>query len=255
MVRTARVRPRAPARAGSALVDLLAALLIAALVGATLAALLRAQLRLGTRVNARAAAAEVERTAAVVLLGELRGMDPGRDIRGASADSLGIRAFRGVGVACAVGAGSVLVRYRGSRAPDLSKDSVLLLRAGSEVAWSPGAVGKGVHACASAEEEVFRFTPPGPVQPGDLLMVFETGSYHLADGALRYRRGQGGRQPLTRELLGAASGFGAPAAGPADLLAPGVPEALTAHLDVLLPGTGTRVPLDLRMALPNGGVS
>jgi hypothetical protein len=40
-----------------------------------------------------------------------------------------------------------------------------------------------------------------------LVRLFESGEYHLADGALRYRRGGGGRQPLTPERLGLGSGF------------------------------------------------
>ena len=39
--------------------------------------------------------------------------------------------------------------------------------------------------------------PADPV----LLRLFETGSYHLSGGALRYRRGSGGRQPLTAAVL------------------------------------------------------
>jgi hypothetical protein len=35
-------------------------------------------------------------------------------------------------------------------------------------------------------------------------MLFEAGSYHLSEGALRYRRGRGGRQPLTEEVLAGA---------------------------------------------------
>lgn len=34
-----------------------------------------------------------------------------------------------------------------------------------------------------------------------LTRVFERGSYHLVGGALRYRRGEGGRQPLTPERI------------------------------------------------------
>ena len=42
-----------------------------------------------------------------------------------------------------------------------------------------------------------------PAEP-ILLRFFETGSYHLGDDALRYRRGSGGRQPLTEPVLATA---------------------------------------------------
>ena len=38
-----------------------------------------------------------------------------------------------------------------------------------------------------------------------LILVFETGTYHLSRGALRYRRGRGGRQPVTEEVLESGS--------------------------------------------------
>jgi hypothetical protein len=43
--------------------------------------------------------------------------------------------------------------------------------------------------------------------PVVLVRFFERGSYHLADDAFRYRRGGGGRQPLTVERIGPGSGF------------------------------------------------
>jgi hypothetical protein len=44
---------------------------------------------------------------------------------------------------------------------------------------------------------------PAPV----LVRLYERGTYYLADGAFRYRRGAGGRQPLTPERVAPGSGF------------------------------------------------
>jgi hypothetical protein len=41
---------------------------------------------------------------------------------------------------------------------------------------------------------------PEPTDPV-LGRIFEGGSYHFSGGALRYRRGAGGRQPLTPERV------------------------------------------------------
>jgi hypothetical protein len=43
--------------------------------------------------------------------------------------------------------------------------------------------------------------------------VFERGSYHLEDRAIRYRTGDGGRQPLSEERLESGSAFLGSAAG------------------------------------------
>jgi hypothetical protein len=40
-----------------------------------------------------------------------------------------------------------------------------------------------------------------PPATAELARVFERGSYHLNGSAVRYRRGQGGRQPLTADAL------------------------------------------------------
>ncbi len=59
-----------------------------------------------------------------------------------------------------------------------------------------------------AGESVYRWiwSDPGGGQPV-LARNFEIGSYHLADGAFRYQRGNGRRQPLTAERLSELSGF------------------------------------------------
>jgi hypothetical protein len=60
-----------------------------------------------------------------------------------------------------------------------------------------------------------RLTLSSDVPTRGLALVFETGSYSLSDGALRYRRGAAGRQPLTEAIIDdgdlepAHGGFGA----------------------------------------------
>jgi hypothetical protein len=49
------------------------------------------------------------------------------------------------------------------------------------------------------DPELWSVDPP---VPGALVVrVFERGSYHVSGGALRYRRGMGGRQPLTLDVF------------------------------------------------------
>jgi hypothetical protein len=146
-----------------------------------------------------------------VLRDELRRGVPGRDWA-VFGDSLPLRAFRGVGKVCAndSAAARLTVSYRGSRAPDTTKDSVLLLSSdgtssvralvgtGAAAASCPG---PGVAARASWTLD--HGAPIGTVA----ARVFERGSYHIASSALRYRRGSSGRQPLTPEVWTSASGW------------------------------------------------
>lgn len=118
-------------------------------------------------------------------------------------DSIRLRAVRGFGIVCGGVApeGAVVVAWRGARLPDSRKDSVefvhghgertvaRLLR--SQATTEPCDLSSGFGTVRTIETEP---TPPPDVV---LLRVFEPGSYHLADGTLRYRSGRGGRQPLT----------------------------------------------------------
>jgi hypothetical protein len=187
----------------------------------------RAAVVLADRAEALAAA----RTAAWVLQEEVNGASAGRDVIRPGADSLALRAFRGAALACGGAAPTgVVVRYQGLRAPDPGKDSVLVLgrdgtwtahrlRERAPLAGGCGTEGKGVG-------ERWRLDPdPGAAV---FLRVFERGSYHIADGALRYRAGGGGRQPLTPAALD-------PAASRFQALAPGV---LAVHLGARGPRRG-----------------
>lgn len=147
-----------------------------------------------------------------VLADELRAGVAGRDWSTPLSDSLGLRAFRGTALVCPSGpvAGRILVHYRGVRLPEAEKDSVLLLDGGG-----------GWHAAALAGREAASEACPGaprpetewwtlselPARVGPVARLFERGSYHVAGGALRYRRGMGGRQPLTAPVLGPSSGL------------------------------------------------
>jgi hypothetical protein len=42
---------------------------------------------------------------------------------------------------------------------------------------------------------------PDPPAAAGYALFFETGTYSFTDGAVRYRRGEGGRQPLTEAVL------------------------------------------------------
>jgi hypothetical protein len=139
--------------------------------------------------------AEAVRAGAVILGGELRHLT-GTDIS-LDSDSIRIRAFRGGGPVCESDSATVYVLYTGVRAPEPDKDSVLLLAVGGE--WTVDLhASSRTDACGGALR--FLLGASAPAVPR-LALVFETGAYSLTAGAIRYRRGQGGRQPLTEALL------------------------------------------------------
>ncbi len=203
------VAPRRRAPAGASLPEAIVALVVGLLVLqlglATLARLRAAQADLAARADELVAL----RISRHVLRRELRHGLPGRDWS-ADADSLSLRAFRGTAIVCAADsvAAAVVVSYRGDRAPDPSKDSVLLVTAdgrsavralaGTGVAPTPC---PGSPAGATARWRLDLGAPTGTV----VARLFERGSYHLSGAALRYRRGASGRQPLTPEVWSTAS--------------------------------------------------
>jgi len=192
-------------RGGFTIVEALVALLLLLLAlqaGWALAAgIARAASALAERAESLAAA----RAAGWIVQEELEGARAGADVSAPAGDSFALRAFRGAALVCGlVPPRGVVVRWSGLRAPDPTKDSVLqLLGTG---AWVPRGLEARVAepgACpdrsGGLEERwtLAEATPP----PGSLLRVFERGSYHLSDEALRYRIGFGGRQPLTPPSL------------------------------------------------------
>ncbi len=140
-----------------------------------------------------------------VMAKELRAGVAGRDWKAPRGDSLAMRVFRGWGWVCGVeGAdGSrMLVSYRGERSPNPAKDSVLVLTGSGWRAADLVKRGAAEPSCPEglpADAEAWTLDPP--IQDGLIVRVFERGTYHVADGAFRYRRGLGGRQPLTPEVF------------------------------------------------------
>lgn len=127
-------------------------------------------------------------------------------------DSVDVRSFRGSGVPCGPpDHDGVPVTHRGRTRPRPGVDSILSL--GPDGAWraallagaspAPGVCPAG--RWGRSERWVL---DPAPDLTPVLLRLFRRGSYHLSENAFRYRRGHGGRQPLTPAVLDdAASSF------------------------------------------------
>lgn len=186
-------------RAGVTLPELI---LVAWLFGLVLLGLARfasAQGRLAGEAYDRVRAADLVRTVDLILEAELR-YAAAPDLA-VTPDSIRLRAVRGSGVICGRTGAVVRIRYRGVRRPDPGKDSVLIITDSTTAgaAYRIDAVAAAVPepGCGAGYRLTLQGTPPGR----GLVLVFETGSYHLADGAFRYRRGRAGRQPVTEAVL------------------------------------------------------
>lgn len=144
------------------------------------------------------------RTAAIVLGRELRAGVTGRDWAAPRGDSLALRAFRGWAPICGEGPGSgmIVVSYHGRRAPNPVKDSLLVLTGDGWRRANLVSRKSSDRACPVDGEgggELWTIDPP--ILGGLIVRLFERGSYHVSDGAFRYRRGLGGRQPLTAAVF------------------------------------------------------
>jgi len=192
-------------RAGTSMVELLVALLLLALVIQSAWALLARQRTVGARIGMRAEALETIRTLAWLLPEEADGIRPAADWDGVGTDSLTLRAFRGVGLPLPYDAGvapaedQIRVCFRGIRSPNPDKDSILILGADGRwrihgLRWRARREADCSGLGGGREEDWWLDPPPGEAV---LSRVFERGTYYLAGEALRYRRGDGGRQPLT----------------------------------------------------------
>jgi hypothetical protein len=207
---------------------MIVALSIGAALLTALATYVSSSVRWHRSIASRAEGLETARTVWAVLDEELSSARHRRDWALDADGVLHLRAFRGFGRVCPnpEGAG-LIVAFRGERLPELNRDSVLVLRADGEwVAAELAAVGpaSAVSGCAvePAESTLRVVGPPEGGEPAPVLMrIFERGTYHLENGAFRYRRGGGGRQPLTAERLGSSSGFSV------------MGEALEVYLEVL----------------------
>jgi type II secretory pathway component PulJ len=185
---------------GFTLVESLVVLLLTALLIQGGWSVVATLVRSGERVAEISEGMETIRTVAWILEEEVSGGLPNRDWWPGGADTLALRAYRGLALVQGREAdGQVTVCYRGIRNPNPEKDSVLFLA--GDAGWTAHALLARVRrdpGCldgAAGWEEVWRLDPE-PREPV-LGRVFERGSYHLTAGALRYRRGAGGRQPLT----------------------------------------------------------
>jgi prepilin-type N-terminal cleavage/methylation domain-containing protein len=204
------MRPAEPCRASSTwawtagytLAELLVALTLLAALATVLFGALIAHVRLARQLAHRVVEADAVRTASTVIGGELRRASP-LDLRAVASDSLALRAFRGIGTVCGATSDAIVLHYRGDREPAPAKDSVLWIGSGVLVAARLAAVQPfGAANCtgvADGEVQLWRTEPAVPAQ--GVLLVYESGTYYLTGGALRYRIGEAGRQPLTPELF------------------------------------------------------
>lgn len=185
-------------RTGVTLPELILVAWLFALVLAATARFAGAQSRLVATTHDRTRVAEASRVPGTILAAELRALAD-RDFVALSPDSIRIRAVRGGGPLCRVHGSAAVVRYRGVRLPDPAKDSVLLV-----VGYNPEGVVFPVLDAATDTScgGALRLELGSTFDlPGGWALVFETGSYHVSGGALRYRRGGGGRQPMTESVF------------------------------------------------------
>jgi hypothetical protein len=200
-------------RRGGLALEALVALLLGLVVMVAFTGVAVSSLRGMQALQGRSEALEIVRTVWVVLDEELRQGRVGRDWDvAASGESVRLRAFRGVARICDSETDDEpgwVVAFRGRRLPDPGRDSLLVL--GADGGWRPFALEHTAPSSGCEPEDgevVQRWRWSSGVSPPPVVArTFERGEYHLADGALRYRRGSAGRQPLTPERLSDESGF------------------------------------------------
>ena len=187
-------------RSGFTLVEALVTLLLLLLLLQAASTLVSAMARAAAALADRAESLAAARATAWIIQEEVEGARAGLDVSVPAGDSVSVRAFRGTVFVCAaIPPRDLIVRWSGLRAPDPTKDSALVLLA--SVWWTEAELAARAPApggCGDAEggrEE--RWTLAEPLPDALVLRLFERGSYHLVDEALRYRIGFGGRQPLT----------------------------------------------------------
>jgi len=193
-------------RRGFSLAETLVALVLGILLTTLALRSLAGMRTVAERLERRGEELDALRTARHVLARELR-MGPRFVVASApAADTLAVRALRGVALICpgSVRGRDVTVVPDGIRTPDPAKDSVWLLGSAGEVRLMAIETTGPREACpALAQGAGLRWTLSGDPPPApSVALYFERGSYHLSGGALRYRRGEAGRQPLTPEVLG-----------------------------------------------------
>jgi hypothetical protein len=237
------VRSRSTRRAGKALAEVALSLPATVLIAGMLIGTVVGWARLAARAAVDEETRDAAWTAATVLGAELRSVHGPGDIRAAVAESVAIRAFRGNGIVCRPRDTSAHVAWLGRRLPDPAKDSVLILGPDGERAARLVAAGTDA-GCATGGRRGLRLDTGGPLPAGTLVLVFETGAYHLDQGTLRYRSGAAGRQPVTAAVLGASRFHVRPDGSGADLMLQAAPpgEAGSQPLRIPLPGAASPHP-------------
>lgn len=186
-------------RQGTTLAEMLVVMVLTGILFSAVAGVVRHSGRLVRAQHHRMEVGEARLTVRAVLQGDLRWLVPATDLHREGTAALSLRAARGVGIVCRTGPRVLYVRYRGLRAPAGAKDSVLALDGPEAAALQDARRADG--ACdAAAGEPVYALHLQHDMSASAVL-VFERGAYHLADGALRYRLGGAGRQPLTASLF------------------------------------------------------
>jgi hypothetical protein len=195
-------------RAGYTLVEALVALLLLTVVLQAAWGVTAVHARAAYRLFKRAELLEASRVSGWVLREEMRSGAPGVDWF-AGEDSISLRAFRALGTTCVSASepGTLVVEVQGLRAADPSKDSVLVLWPDGQ--WRAHALldRRMGMPCEGGDGVTERWQIDAPQAGGLLVRLYERGSYHVSDGAFRYRRGRSGRQPLTPRVLGPGSGL------------------------------------------------
>lgn len=239
-----RVRRKGSCRWGFTLLETLVTLLLGLLLAVLAWRTLAGARRVSEALALRGEALDALRTARHVLAWEFRAGASLVLAGEPSADTVGVRALRGLALVCpgsAMGTGVVVVPD-GVRAPDAGKDSAWILGSdGDRALLAITASDAGPPCAALGNKAALRWTLSGEVpREAALALYFERGSYHLSGGALRYRRGEGGRQPLTPERLRLPpSRFEGWGGGVAVRLAPTHPGALARGvLSFVVPAAG-----------------
>jgi len=201
-----RHRSGVTTRRGAVGLELLITIVLGGLILVLAAGWLERQQRVVSATVGRSETASVLARTPRVLSGELHAGVEQRDW-GLSGDSVLLRAFRGRALVCRAQGASLWVGYRGDRNLDPAKDSVLVLDRNAR--WSVAhvrSVRRSGSLCHGLPSQTWRLDRS--VQAPTVLRVFERGVYSIAGGALRYRRGRGGRQPLTYARLDSLSTLG-----------------------------------------------
>ena len=187
------------ARPGSTLIELIITLTVLGMIGVACAGLVRAQATLLRHASESVAGHETLRAAGTILRAELEDLTPA-DRRVVARDSLSLRVFRGMGIVCAINPPVATLRYTGVRQPDPAKDSLLAIA--NEQAGTIRQISTRAAACVHhLTEQLVALEPDFRVDTGTIVLFFESGAYYVSSNALRYRRGPGGLQPMTDDVI------------------------------------------------------